>query len=84
MAVGHLANECYDRECCKQMYVLLCYSTGANSFRLSEGFEVRLDNSPLVEKGFLHEHVRCFERPWTVEKVSSARLLRAVKVRVGA
>ena len=49
MAVGHLGNECYDRKCCKQMFVLLCYSTGTNLFRLSEGFEVRLDNSPLFE-----------------------------------
>ena len=58
VAVGHLGYECYDRECCKQMYVLLCYSSGTNLFRLSEGFEVRLDNSPLFEKGFPHELVR--------------------------
>ena len=55
---GHLENDCYDRKCSKQMFDLLCYSTDANLFRLSKGVAVRLDNSPLVEKGLLHEHVR--------------------------
>ena len=66
MAVGHLGNECYDRKCCKQMFVLLCYSTGANLFRISEGVEVRLDNSPLFEKGLLQELVRYVGRYWAV------------------
>ena len=38
--------------------LLDCVSTDANLFRLSKGVAVRLDNSPLVEKGLLHEHVR--------------------------
>ena len=40
------------------MFGILCYSTDANLFRLSKGITIRLDNSPLVEKGLLHEHVR--------------------------
>ena len=39
-------------------FLLLCNITDANLFRLSKGVAVRLDNSPLVEKGLLHEHVR--------------------------
>ena len=57
-AAGHLAHDCYDRKCSKHMFVLLCYSADANLFWLSEGVAVCLDNSPVVEKGFLHEHVR--------------------------
>ena len=58
VAAGHLGNDCYDRKCSKHMFVLLCNSTDANMFRLSKGIAVRLDNSPLVEKGLIHEHVR--------------------------
>ena len=58
VAAGHLGSDCYDRKCSKHMFVLLCNSTDANLFRLSKGVAVRLDNSPLVEKGLLHEHVR--------------------------
>ena len=58
VATGHLGNDCYDRKCSKHMFVILIYSTDANLFRLSKGIAVRLDNSPLVEKGLLHEHVR--------------------------
>ena len=58
VAAGHLGNDCYERKCSKQMFGILCYSTDANLFRLSKGIAVRLDNSPLVEKGLLHEHVR--------------------------
>ena len=58
VATGHLGSDCYDRKCSKHVFVLLCYSTDANLFRLSKGIAVRLDNSPLVEKGLLHEHVR--------------------------
>ena len=50
-AAGQLGNDCYDRKCSKHMFVLLCNSTDANLFRLSKGVAVRLDNSPLVEKG---------------------------------
>ena len=55
---GQLGNDCHDRKCSKHMFVLLFYSTDANMFRLSKGIAVHLDNSPLVEKGLLHEHVR--------------------------
>ena len=58
VAAGHLGNDCYDRKCSKHMFVRLCYSTDANLFRLSKGIAVRLDKSPLVKKGLLHEHVR--------------------------
>ena len=58
VATGHLGTDCYDRKCSKQTFVLLCYSADAKLFRLSKGVAVRLDNSPLVEKGLLHEHVR--------------------------
>ena len=58
VAAGHLGNDCYDRKCSKHMFVLLCDSTDANMFQLRKGIAVRLDNSPLVEKGLLHEHVR--------------------------
>ena len=58
VAAGHLGNDCYDRKCSKHMFDRLCYSTDANLFQLSKGVGVRLDNSPLVEKGLLHEHVR--------------------------
>ena len=58
LAAGQLGSDCYDRKCSKHMFVLLCNSTDANLFRLSKGVAVRLDNSPLVEKGLLHEHVR--------------------------
>ena len=58
VAAGQLRNDCYDRKCSKHMFVLLCNSTDANLFRLSKGVAVRLDNSPLVEKRLLHEHVR--------------------------
>ena len=57
-AAGQLVNDCYNRKCSKHMFVRLCYSTDANLFRLSKGVAVRLDNSLLVEKGLLHEHVR--------------------------
>ena len=39
-------------------FLQMCNITDANLFRLSKGVAVRLDNSPLVEKGLLHEHVR--------------------------
>ena len=55
---GQLGSDCYDRKCSKHMFVLLCYSIDANLFRLSKNVAVRLDNSPLVEKRLLHEHVR--------------------------
>ena len=58
VAAGKLGNDCYDRKCSKHMFVRLYYSIDANLFRLSQGIAVRLDNSPLVEKGLLHEHVR--------------------------
>ena len=58
VAAGHLGNDCYDRKWSKHMFVLLFYSTDANMFRLNKGIAVHLDNSPLVEKGLLHEHVR--------------------------
>ena len=58
VAAGHLGNDCYDRKCSKHMFVLLCYSADENLFRLSKGVAVRLENSPLVEKGLLPEHVR--------------------------
>ena len=58
VATGHLGSDCYDRKCSKHVFVLLCYSTDANLFRLSKGIAVRLDNSPLVKKELLHEHVR--------------------------
>ena len=58
LAAGQLGSDCYDRKCSKHMFVLLCNSTDANLFRLSKGIAVCLDNSPLVEKGLLHEHVR--------------------------
>ena len=55
---GQLGNDCYDRKCSKHIFVLLCYSTDANLFRLSKGIAFRFDNSPLAEKGLVHEHVR--------------------------
>ena len=58
VAAGHLGIDCYDRKCRKHMFVRLCYSTDANLFRLSKDIAYCLDNSPLVEKGLLHEHVR--------------------------
>ena len=58
VAVGHLGNNCYDRKCNKHMFVLPCNSADANLFRLSKDVTVRLDNSSVVEKGLLHEHVR--------------------------
>ena len=58
VAAGHLVSDSYDRKCSKHMFVLLCNNTDANLFRLSKGIAVRLDNSPLIEKGLLHEHVR--------------------------
>ena len=51
VAAGQLGSGCYNRKCSKHMFVLLCNSTDANLFRLSKGIAVRLDNSPLVEKG---------------------------------
>ena len=85
MAVGHVANECYHRTCCKQMFVLLSYtSTTANLFRFTKGFAIRLENRPLVEKGLLHELVHYVGRSSTVGKVSSERLFRAVEVGGGA
>ena len=58
VATGHLGNNCYDRKCSKHIFVLLCYSADDKLFRLSKGIAVRLDSSPLVEKGLLHEYVR--------------------------
>ena len=58
VTAGQLGYDCYDRKCSKRIFVLLCYSTDANLFRLNKGIAVRLDHSPLVEKGLLHEHVR--------------------------
>ena len=58
VAAGQLGNDCYDRKCSKYMFVLLCYSADANSIHSSKGIAVRLNNSPLVEEGLLHEHVR--------------------------
>ena len=84
MAAGKLKRIFYGRKCSKPMSVLVCYCTGANLSRLSKHIAVRIDNSPLVEKGLLHAHVRSVRRYWTVGKVSSTWLFRAVKVRVGA
>ena len=58
VAAGQLGSDCYDRKCSKHMFVLPCNSTDANLFRLNKVIAVRLENSPLVEKGLLHEHVR--------------------------
>ena len=58
VAAGHLGSDCYDRKCSKHMFVLPCNSADANLVRLTKGVTVRLDNSPVVEKGLLHEHVR--------------------------
>ena len=58
VAAGQLGSDFYGRKCSKHMFVLLFYSTYANLFRLSKRIAVRIDNSPLVEKGLLHEHVR--------------------------
>ena len=58
VAAGQLGSDFYGRKCSKHVFVLLCYSTDANLFRLSKRIAVRIDNSPLVEKGLLHEHVR--------------------------
>ena len=55
VTAGQLGNDSYNSKCSKHMFVLLCYSTDVNLFRLSKGISVRLDNSPLVEKGLLHE-----------------------------
>ena len=57
VAAGQLEGDVYGRKCSKHMFVLLFYCTGANLFRLSKCIAVRIDNSPLVEKGLLHEHV---------------------------
>ena len=58
VAAGQLGSDLYGRKCSKHMFALLFYSTYANLFRLSKRIAVRIDNSPLVEKGLLHEHVR--------------------------
>ena len=58
VAAGQLGRDFYGSKCSKHMFVLLCYSTDANLFRLSKRIAVRIDNSPLVEKGLLHEQVR--------------------------
>ena len=58
VAAGQLASDFYGRKYSKHMFVLLFYSTGANLFRLSKRFAVRIDNSHLVGKGLLHENVR--------------------------
>ena len=58
VAAGHLGNDCYDIKCSKHVFVLLCYNADASLFRVSKGIAVYLDNSPVVEKGLLHEHVR--------------------------
>ena len=46
------------RNAAKYIFVLLCYSIDRNVFRLRKGIAVRLENSPLFEKGLLHELVR--------------------------
>ena len=58
VAAGQLGSDLYGRKCSKHTFVLLFYSTAANLFRLSKRIAVRIDNSPLVEKGLLHEDVR--------------------------
>ena len=58
VAAGQLGSDFYSRKCGKQMFVLLCCSTDAILFPLSKRNAVRIDNSPLVEKELLHEHVR--------------------------
>ena len=59
VAAGQLGSDLYGRKCSKHMmFILLFYSTDANLFRLSKRIAVRIDNSPLVEKGLFHEHVR--------------------------
>ena len=58
LAAGQLGNNCYDRKCSKHMFFLLCYGADANLFRLRKAVAVCLDNSPVVEKRLLHEHVR--------------------------
>ena len=55
---GQHGSDFHSRKCSKHMFVLLFYSTDANLFRLSKRIAVHIDNSPLVEKGLLHEHVR--------------------------
>ena len=57
VAAGQLGSDFYGRKCSKHMFVLLFYSTDANLFRISKRIAVRIDNSPLDEKGLLHEHV---------------------------
>ena len=57
VAAGQLGSDLHGRKCSKHMLVLLFYSTDANLFRLSKRIAVRIDNSPLDEKGLLHEHV---------------------------
>ena len=58
LAAEHLGTDCHDRKCSKQMFGILCYSADAKFVRLSKGVAVRRDNSPVVETGLLHEHVR--------------------------
>ena len=58
VAAGQLGSDFYGRKCSKHMFVLLFYSTYANLFRLSKRIAVRIDNSSLIGKGLLHEHVR--------------------------
>ena len=83
VAAGQLGNDCYDKKRSKHMFVLLSYSTDANLFRLSKGIAVRFDNSPLVEKGLLHEHLRWVKRYWTVGKVSSTRFFKPSRCELG-
>ena len=58
VTAGQHASDFYGRKCSKHMFGLLFYSTDATLFRLSKRIAVRVDNSPLVEKGLLHEQVR--------------------------
>ena len=56
-AAGQLGSDFHGRNCTKHMFVLLLYSTDANLLRLGKRIAVRIDNSPLIEKGLLHEQV---------------------------
>ena len=58
VAAGQLGSDFHGRKYSKHTFVLSFYSTDANLFRLSKRIAVRIDNSSLVEKGLLHEHVR--------------------------
>ena len=58
VAAGQLGNGGHGTKCCKHIFVLLSYSIDRNLFRLRKGIAVRLENSPVFEKGLLHKLVR--------------------------